>query len=651
MRTPEDSAGIEAVVRRLATASSAAPLLALGQTVFWDETVKAGVALAAARAGLPFVAGVHDTDYFAKLPGADRGSNGFRAFPHNDHSTKGLWSAAAEFSALFGSEAVIRREALQAAGVKLERIAIARPGILDEATEAWGWRGIVSLADDPPIAGEVPLADVYPELRSTFDWALESSVSSFACDARTAARERADDLRALMDATKDRLRGGTLGDFYEALIEPMYGQVAGQPVPLLTTRTTRLLKFNRATCHFPRFQTLDLFLRPETAAIAKAAYDEALLGSEMYALDRFGTGAIPFDLVVPGHGRGTLRVGTSGIVVMARKPLFVALEEPIENVADLAAAIESKFGPDCAVVGKAVTLIGMLAREFAFVFHEGASAYVARSRDLHRRFRAMRPDLEFHPILRVRYETWDALAACKTWFSLPEPFRRPFGADDVHGPTFAARWREVGRDQAELLKRLGGLRRPIELIRFLSDYSGGGWASLAGEYEALHDGLERLRDTIEAFRAERSAIYQRIRELRRQRVAAERAKGDHFRAAVFERNPTDADLAERARLTHEVERTVHALGEHLHLLHDSWRRQREFVTRDEVRTMHERRRIIELEAELKRLRLARQGLIVHHGLEASNRRPSGWWFPLLCPRGQWFEAATGTASAYLEPLQ
>lgn len=651
MQTSEDCASIEAVVRRLAAASPTVPLLALGQTVFWDETVKAGVALAAAGAGLPFVAGVHDTDYFAKLPGAERGSDGYRAFPHNDHSTKGLWSAAGEFSALFGSEAVIRREALAAAGVKLERIAISRPGILDEATEAWGWRGIVSLSDDPPIASEVPLREVYPELRSTLDWALEASVSSFACDARAAARRRADDLRALLDATKDRLPEATLGDFYEALLEPMYAEVASRAVPLRTAKTTRLLRFNRETCRLPRFETLDLFLRPETAPTARSAYDEAIAGSEMYALERFGTGAVPFDLIVPGRGRGTLRVGTAGVVVMARKPLFLTLDEPVRSVADLAAAIEARFGPDCTIVGKAVTLIGMLAREFAFVFHEGASGYVSRSRGLHQRLREIRPDLEFHPILRVRYETWDALAACKTWFSLPEPFRRPFGADDVHGPTFAARWREVGRDQAELLNRLGALRRPIELIRFLSEYSGGGWASLAKEYEALHDGLERLRDSIEAYRAERRELFDQIRALRRQRAAAERAKGDHFRAKVFEREPTDADLEERARLTEEVERIVHRLGEHLHLLHDSWRRQRDFVTRDEVRAMHERRRIIELEAELKRLRLARQGLIVHHGLAASNRRPSGWWFPLLCPRGQWFEETIRTATAYLEPLQ
>ncbi|MCW5941593.1 MAG: hypothetical protein KIS66_05140 [Fimbriimonadaceae bacterium] len=651
MHTAQEPVSIEEAVRRLSATSPAVPLLALGQTVFWDETVKAGVALAAERTGLPYFAGVHDTDYFAKLPGAERGAQGYRAFPHNDHSTKGLWSAAGEFSALFGSETVVRREALQAAGVKLERIALSRPGILDEATEAWGWRGIVSLSEDPPIAGEVPLGDVFTELRSTFDWALESSLASFASDRRRAAGARADGLRDLVNQTRDRLPHGTLGDFYEALIEPMYARTASGPVPLQTTRTSRLLRFNRSTCRLPRFQTLDLFLRPETAEAARAAYDEAIAGSEMYALERFGTCAIPFDLIVPGRGRGTLRVGPNGVVVMARKPLFVTLEEPVRSVEDLAAAVEGKFGPGCTVVGKAVTLIGMLAREFAFVFHEGASGYVWRSRGLHQRLRALDPSLDFNPILRVRYETWDALGACKTWFSLPEPFRRPFGADDVYAPTFAARWREVVEDQAGFLTRLGALRRPIELIRFLAEYSGGGWASLAREYEALHDGLERLRETIDGFRAERRGVYDKIRALRGQRVAAEAAKGAHFRDRVFEREPTEEDLVERTRLTGEVEAIVHRLGEQLHRLHESWRRQREFVTREEVRAMHERRRIIELEAELKRLRLARQGLIVHHGLKSSNRRPSGWWFPLLCPEGKWFHETMRTATAYLEPLQ
>src|SRR5690348_12275153 len=79
-----------------------APFLALGQTVFWDEPMKSGIALSSRRLGYhrPFVAGVHDTDYFAKLPSGRRQPGKFQAFPHNDTTTKGIWSAAGEFSTL-----------------------------------------------------------------------------------------------------------------------------------------------------------------------------------------------------------------------------------------------------------------------------------------------------------------------------------------------------------------------------------------------------------------------------------------------------------------------------------------------------------------------------------------------------------------------
>ena len=87
------------VLEELERVSGDAPFLALGQTVFWDEPMKAGVALAARRLGRPrrLVAGIHDTDYFAKLPSGSAKKKGhFKAFPHNDTSTRGLWSAAGE---------------------------------------------------------------------------------------------------------------------------------------------------------------------------------------------------------------------------------------------------------------------------------------------------------------------------------------------------------------------------------------------------------------------------------------------------------------------------------------------------------------------------------------------------------------------------
>ena len=117
-----------------------APFLALGQTIFWDEPMKGGIVLAARRMGYPrrFVAGVHDTDYFAKLGGSRRPIGKYRSLKHNDTTTKGLWSAAAEFSSLFGSETVVTRETLAAAGLKIARLAAIRPDFLDEALKRSG---------------------------------------------------------------------------------------------------------------------------------------------------------------------------------------------------------------------------------------------------------------------------------------------------------------------------------------------------------------------------------------------------------------------------------------------------------------------------------------------------------------------------------
>jgi hypothetical protein len=628
------------------------PLLALGQTVLWDEPMKGGIALKARQLGLKrkLIAGVHDTDYFAKLPSGPRKPGRFAAVTHNDTTTKGLWSAAGEFSALFGSETVVTKSRLAQSGLRLALVSRDRPTVLDEATEAWRWQGIVSLAEDPPLAAEVPLDQLFQVLQSTLDWALEESLSSLGQSEQGRGREILDRIHSLVCESAEAPGSETLTGFYRNLLPRVYDLVAGQPVPLEATVTSELLRLAPETAGLARFQIADLFINPETRPAAKEAYDEAIRGSEIYELSRFGTGAIPFDLVIPGGGRGTIRLGSRGAVIMTREPRFLSFKKPLRSIREFAEAVTAKFGPECVLIGKAVTLIGMLSREFVFVFHEGASSYVKHSRRFHDLLEARGFSDSYNPILRVRYRGWDNLSACCSWLKLPEPLSGAFGTEELSGPSFSSRWREVGESQRQLLERLGSLKSPLELIRFLEGHVGGAWQALAAEYQELHVRLEGLAETVRELRKERHACLDELRELKQLRVKAERAKGEHFRKAIFERDPKPADQGRREELTEAVDKAVRAIEDTRSAIAELQKRQYARVSDPSVLAWHQRRRAIELEAELKRMRLIRQAVVASSGLERAGDRPSAWWFPLVCPGGSWFNATLDNAEAYLEPL-
>lgn len=634
----------KATFEHLERVAPGVPLLALGQTVFWDEPLKAGVALGLIRhdIGREFYAGIHDTDYFAKMPRGGPGQ-GYQAFPHNDTTTRGLWSAAGEFSSLFGSETVVSREMLQAAGLKLAKIERERPGVLDSATEAFGWRGIAALGQDTRVTAETPLGPLFATLMSTLDWATDETVGRISGDEATA---KADELRSLVCEAGDKYETKSLSEFYAALLPQVYGFVAGRQVPITPTRTTKLLRFNKETAGQRRFELVDRFLRPESRLAARTAYDEVVQGTEVYTLDRFGSWAIPFDLVVPGHGRGTLRIAPKAVIVMTPQPLFITTKKPVASIQDLAEAVERKFGADCTLVGKAITLIGMLAREFVFVFHEGASSYVTQSRALHQRLEMT----DVHPILRVRYDAWSSLKSCETWLKVPEPMRDPFGAEELCGPSFASRWKSVAAEQKELLKQLGELRRPLELIRFLAKRGWGSWNELAVTYEGLHDQLAKLNEQIGAIREEKQVALNKIREAVADRLRAEEAMGAHWRARIFDKEHTAEDLAERQRLALAVHAAITKRENLKKQFKDLQIKQTEVVRSAATLKAHQARKNLELEAELKRLRLARHAIITSKGLERASRRPSAWWFPMVSPDGAWFRETTCHADYYVEPL-
>jgi hypothetical protein len=647
-----DCTSLEEALLDLERTSPNVPILALGQTVFWDEPMKAGVAMKIRKLGLErkFVAGVHDSDYFAKIPSGRTGQDRFRTLPHNDTSTRGLWSAAGEFSTLFGSETVVTREALAAAGVKVDSVERQRPRFLDEITEAWGWRGIVSLEEFPPVTAELPLDNLFPELLNAFKWAWESTLEALGGQGKQFAGKLIDDL--LVKIHGARARSTTLSGFYRLLLPVFYEFAANASVPMETTTTTELLKFNPSTCHLPRFEILGLFVNEATRATAVQCYNDAIKGSSgLYELSRFGTGSVPFDIIIPKLGRGTIRLGKRGAVIMTIKKQFLSYKKPLASLSELADLVQKKFGPDCAIVGKAVSLIGMLGREFVFCFHEGASAYVKHSRTMHRMLaERLGLDLPIHPLLRVRYSAWDSLNVCCSWLRLPEIIQRPFGTEELCAPSFSARWKEVGDEQRQLLASLTKIRRPIELIRYLDATLGGSWRKLAEEYESLHSRLQLLSDRLKELHNERDQIHATLCQVKQRRIQAELAKGKHFRAFIFEKDPDPVQFEERKRLTHEVEEIIEtnaALKADIRRIRSA---QHLLANDPEVRTIHERRRSIELEAELKRARLVRSAIVASKGLTQASVRPSAWWFPLVCPDGLWFRETVESSQAYLEPL-
>jgi hypothetical protein len=651
--TEPDCKDLEQILGDLDREAPGVPLLALGQTIFWDEPMKAGVALKLKRMGSArrFVAGVHDTDFFAKLPMGRKGKGKFKTVPHNDTTTRGLWSAAGEFSALFGSETVVTREMLGSAGLRVDWLSQQRPEFLDEATEAWGWRGVVSLEEKPPVAAELPMRALFPELSAAFSWASDSSLACLAGEGRAAATELVEVLKGKMcDAAE--APGVTLSGFYQSLIPDLYEFASNAKADIDTTATTELLRFNRQTCGKPRFELLQPFVDPKMRQLAKSCYDDAIKGSTgMYGLARFGTGAIPFELFVPGHGRGTIRLGARGAVISTPEPLFLSFKNGLTTVEQLAAAIEDKFGPNCVLVGKAVSLIGLLAREFVFVFHENASSYVKNSRRFHQLLsERLSFVLPVNPILRVRYDAWTALRVCCSWLRLPEPLQRPFGTEELCAPSFAKRRVDVAREQTQLLGELKKLRRPIDLIGYLDRTLAGSWKKLAEEYEALYARLAELDRRLSGLREDRDQLYAEIRRLAHERGIAEQEKGEQFRQKIFERAPIAEDAAKREELTARVEQAIHEVGDAKSRLRQLRKTQFELTNDPEIRRIHERRKAIELEAELKRARLIRAAVISSKGLESASTRPSAWWFPLVCPDGLWFRETIDSAKCYLEPL-
>jgi hypothetical protein len=630
------------------------PFLALGQTVFWDEPMKAVLRrmLDDLDLGGEMVLGVHDTDYFARLKARREGSPRFEMLPHNGGSTRDFWSAAGEISRLFGSETWLTRDDMVRHGVPVSALMSRQEdpaAWFDAVTEAWGWRGLVYTGSRDMVVNRLRLEEMEGALRELLQFGMEGTRESIADNC---CREEAESLGAVIRDWKAEWRRanphGTLSALYQHLLPRMMGLLLGAlPKGVRTTCTTDLLHFNPQTAVLPRFALVDAFLNPATRSVAERAYNAAVQGGEMYTLDRFGLGATPFDVILPEHGRGTLRVTLRAVHIETREPLRIPLQKPLETAAELAAVLTDRFGDRVTLVGKAVSLIAMLAAEFMFVFNEGGSSYVWRTRQMNDLLAQSGIDLGLKPIVRLRYHTWDSLRETPTTFVLPPHMQSAFGRRTVPAAEFAAEWRSVTAQQERLLLQLRETPGTADFLKFLHSREGG-WTEEAAR-------LQQARDTLRALRAEALEVHGKVRdayaelaEIKRSIVAAEKEKGDHFRSVT---DWTNAETSRRAAYSRAI---AELLGQRRALLHRiaDLKSRRMAIERSSA-AVSARRAIAEVEisAGLQRLRLMREAALTSRALLHADHRPAAWWLPMADRTGRWFSHVCRTTEVYPEPLR
>ena len=676
---PNSRDSFDRVLSRLRTEFPGVKLLALGQTVYWDEPMKA-ILCRLLEQRLPeavLVAGIHDADYFSKIPSNLNLPHRWAMLPHNDGTTRDLWVATGEISSLFGSETIPGRELLANYGVKLDQIAKNYPGgrdaLIDTATEAWGWRGLAHADSGTEISCCIPLSEALPHLVELLEWGFAHMLDSLSELDANRARRAADELIAEVHAYADSRPDATVADMYRDFLLRSYTRLLGyQPPNLELTRATSLFLFNRSTAGLPRFNLLTPFLNPKTRAVCQEAYDLAVQGSDTYTLDRFPPGAIPFDLVVPYKGRGTVCLRDGEVVIDVAEPFSLPTDTLPTTPEELADLVERHLGAETALVGKALTLILMMASEFIFVLHEQASAYVPRCEKMAALMKERAVSLPFYPILRIGYHTWDALAACNATFRLPGHLAAAFRQGEITSREFADSWRVTVREQEELLDRIRGLSATDELLAFLAEQQGEPWPSRIEAHKKAYSTIRELSRRAEPLKAESVGLRDLSHRIKQEIQQLEVEKGEHFRQTIkplkdelgrlevegtasgSQAEKLAAELRKheqtRAGIQHRIEQKNEEANEARNRSLELKRTVRSLETGDESQSARDTLRLIEYEAELARLWLVRDAILVARGLTYTSHRPSAWWFLLVDPELRWFNRVAETAEFRFEEI-
>ena len=656
-----------------------AQVLALGQTVFWDEPMKA-IACAAMQRHAPslaFTAAVHDTDYFSKLPGHHPGGTacdtGFAILPHDEGVTKQLWAAIGEASSLFGSETPVAKSDLIAAGVPLRWLSREYEGGVEEFyrrfTGAYGWRGVASLTSGDRVACDIKTGEVADALCELISWACRETAQVVLSDTVSADVCRLEKrLRDTVRQQEHEAPHASLTRAYTHLFATFFEMLLGRrPEQLRLAASTELFRFNRSTCHLPRFELLDCFLAPDRRDACRECYGEAVKGSGIYSLEQFGEDAIPFDIVVPGLGRATIRAARRAVAFdFPGGRREHACDADVADRGALASAVEAEFGGEACVVGKAVVLPLMVSREWSMLLHQGASVYVPRTRRLARMMGERGMQRPLHPILRIHYATWDSLDAVDVEFALPPHLARVFGCEVVSSGEFAARWRAAMSHARRLIRELTPTRKPGDLLQRLPD--GPTLERLAAQCRAaterrresaapIRELLARNASKLEELgrlRGASATLHGRRGAIRRERIAPMRHRLSELRA----RGAEEVELSAIQERLQDAESQRDAVSAELARLGAELRtaQQEQAGLRDELvalgRSRRHRGALAAYREAVLQLELARLEAVSDAcralALERADHRPSWWWFPAIDPSGAWFRRAMATATMRFE---
>ncbi len=647
-----------------------AALVAFGQTALWDEPMKAMIA---ADCGRRMIVGVHDLDYFSRIRGALPGDE-WQILARNDGALRDVWIAAGELSALFGSEVLATRRALALAGVRLDKVRpkSSGPTSRDRLTMAWGWRGIVCNTPEPPVICDVSAAEVSPALLELLKWGFRQTLRTVAnAESRRQVRRTGKLLAGLIQEFVAGNPSASLTELYQHLLSKLYEMLIGRvPQNVEISSTRRLLTFSRRTADLPRFRLVGCFLNPRTAPASRAAYEAAVTGSAMSRLVELGDHALPFDVYVPGRGRGTLHVGSDAIWIATQPEIRVPVKKPVHTVKDLARVLEKALGSEIALVGKAVALIAMLSREFVMVLNESGSAYVPQTRQMLQAMRAAGVKVDAHPILRIRLKTWDSISAGGLEFRLPDHLVQAFGRSTITAREFGRTWHRAVQGRRQLLHRLSQIASPCELVRYLGHEKHAAWFQRLERCMKANQTLldvqrrvDSLRHRVLELRSALDEVTLEIKDLERRRGCLNRNKLRPLKRRI-EALPQSGAQRKHDRHRHEHERVAKE-GEALLMALEAKQAERRRLRESRRRLLDKLRKVergtratsarrtygaVVRDAEKARARLARNAILAAEGLTCTDLRPSAWWMPAVDPSGKWFAKIAKTARFRLESL-